>query len=88
MATTCNACGEAIPENATTCPQCGNPVNPNTKPDQPSIGLNILSFLIPLAGWIMYFVFRKETPIKAKGCATWAWIGFGIGFILNLIMRF
>ena len=47
-----------------------------------NIGWGILAFLIPLAGWIMYFVWRDETPKRASQAATLAWIGFG----LNLLM--
>lgn len=53
--------------------------------DEPSVGLGILSFLFPLIGWILYFVHRDKSPIKAKACSKWAWIGFGVSFVLNLI---
>lgn len=58
--------------------------NSNTN-DEPSVGLGILSFLFPLIGWILYFVHRDKSPIKAKACSKWAWIGFGVSFVLNLI---
>lgn len=58
------------------------PYPPQPQPeDKASVGLCILSFLIPLAGWILYFVKRNDTPVKAKACSTWAWIGFVINFI-------
>lgn len=89
MSTKCNTCGATVPDDATVCPYCGNAVTP-TQPnnelytaeeDEPSVGLNILSVLIPLAGWIMYFVFKKDSPIKAKSCAKFAWIGFAIDVV-------
>jgi hypothetical protein len=58
--------------------------NSNTV-DQPSIGLGVLSFLVPIIGWILYFVHRDESPVKAKACSKWAWIGFGVNFVLYLI---
>lgn len=93
MANKCNTCGATVPDNATVCPYCGNAVTPTqpsnelytAKEDEPSTGLNILSFFVPVAGWIMYFVFRDETPIKAKACSKWAWIGFGIQFVIGFI---
>lgn len=54
------------------------------KEDNIGIGYGILAFLIPLAGWIMYFVWKDETPHRASQASTIAWIGF----ILNLISVF
>lgn len=53
-----------------------------TNEDKPSVGLNILSFIFPIIGWILYFAFDKNE--KGKACAKWAWIGFAIGFIGGL----
>ena len=91
MANKCNSCGATVPDAATVCPYCGNSVTPieaaysSKEQDEPSIGLNILSLLIPVAGWIMYFVFKDETPVKAKACAKWAWIGLGISVAFWII---
>lgn len=49
------------------------------------VGWGILSFFIPIAGWILYFVWKDQTPRRASQAATLAWIGFGIGFVLNLL---
>lgn len=53
---------------------------------EPSLGIGwgILAFLIPLAGWIMYFVWKDQTPKRAQQACTLAWCGFG----LNLLMTF
>lgn len=51
------------------------------KEDSIGVGWGILAFLIPLAGWIMYFVWKEESPHKASQASTIAWIGFGINFI-------
>lgn len=42
------------------------------------IGWGILAFILPVAGWIMYFVWRDEYPRKASQAATIAWISFGL----------
>lgn len=52
------------------------------KEDKASVGLCIISFIIPLVGWILYFVKRDEYPNKAKACSTWAWVGFVLNFIV------
>ena len=54
-------------------------VNPN---DRSSIGLNILSFFIPIVGLILFIVFRKDSPKKANGCG----IGGIAGFIFNTVL--
>lgn len=61
------------------------PVAPAATGDAPSIGLNILSFFIPLVGWILYFSMRQNTPVKASSCCQWAWIGFGVNIFLTIL---
>jgi hypothetical protein len=55
--------------------------------DKLGVGLTILSFCIPLAGLILYFVKKEKTPAAAKTAITAAAIGFGIGIVLNVISR-
>lgn len=50
------------------------------------IGLKILSFCIPLAGIILYFVKKDKEPVAAKSACTWAVIGFSLGVIINVIV--
>lgn len=56
--------------------------------DKPSVGLNILSFLIPIVGWILYFVYRDDQPNKAAACSKWAWISVGISVGIRIISAF
>lgn len=56
--------------------------------DKPSIGLNILSFLLPIVGWILYYVFRDDRPNKASACSKWAWISVGISVGIRIILAF
>ena len=53
------------------------------KPDELGVGWAILAFLIPLVGWIFYFVWKDETPRRASQVATWAWVGFGVNLIVT-----
>ncbi len=50
-----------------------------------STALKVISFLFPIIGWILYFVHKDEKPTSAKECAQWAWIGFGVSFILGFL---
>ena len=57
-------------------------------PDGNSTGLNVISFLIPLVGLILYIIYHDKQPIKAKGVGKWALIGFIINFISIFIFMF
>lgn len=45
-------------------------------------GWAILAFLIPIAGWIMYFVWKDDTPKRASQAAGIAWVSFFINLII------
>lgn len=50
------------------------------------VGWGILAFLIPVAGWIMYFCWKDDAPRKASQASSLAWVSFAIGFVLNLLL--
>ena len=54
-------------------------------PDQLSTPLVILSFCIPLAGAIIYFIKKEKEPASAKTACTAALIGFALGVVVNII---
>jgi hypothetical protein len=56
--------------------------NPN---DKLSTGLQILSFCIPLAGAIIYFSSKSDSPNKAKMACHAALWGVGLGVLLQII---
>ncbi|RZJ48686.1 MAG: hypothetical protein EOO44_20255 [Flavobacterium sp.] len=58
--------------------------NDNSQEDL-STGLKVLSFCIPLAGAIIYFVKKNDEPVAAKSACNMALIGFGVGIILQII---
>lgn len=45
------------------------------------VGYGILAFLIPIAGWIMYFAWKDDSPKKASQANTIAWVSF----VINLL---
>ena len=49
------------------------------------IWLRVVAFLIPLIGFIYYFVAKGDYPEKAKTVGKIALWGFGIGFLFNLM---
>lgn len=93
QAENCPKCGAPISKNNSVGQQPAyqqvTPMQPayqTTNPqDEPNGGLNVLSLFFPVVGWILYFVFKDKTPIKAKSCAKFAWIGFAISFVIGFI---
>ena len=77
----CSQCGKELVDEAVVCPQA--PVNPQE--DKPSTGLNILAFLFPLVGLILFLCFQKTTPVRAKAIGKWALIGFIVGVALSIL---
>lgn len=64
---------------------------PPSPPDTETLptGYGILSFIFPIAGWILCGVWKKTSHLKAKKAGRLAWLGFLfnliISFILNII---
>ena len=58
----------------------------NTKNNSERLGLGygILSFICPIAGWILGHVWKEQYPTKAGKANRLAWIGF----ILNILSSF
>ncbi len=78
----CQHCGKEVYNDAVVCVHCGRATG--YKEDKYSIGLNILSFFIPIVGLILCFVLKRKTPVRASGCGVWAFLGF----VVNLFLTF
>ena len=59
-------------------------VNLNSN-DVPSTGLNIISFLIPIVGLIIYLTEKDKAPKKASSAGKAALWGVGISILLGVI---
>lgn len=61
--------------------------NVNTPQDNEDLEtiMKVLSFCIPLAGAILYFVNKDKAPKKAKSACTLALYGLALGVVLNII---
>lgn len=80
----CATCGKEIVDQAVICPHCGAAVSGSAhEVDVPSTGLNVLSFLLPIIGLILFIVYQGKTPNKAKAIGKWALIGFIVGLVLQ-----
>lgn len=84
----CSHCGKEIMSEAVICPHCGcaTGTSMSLEPDNPSTGLNILSFFFPLIGLILFIVFQSKTPTKANHIGWWALAGFLVNVLLLAIL--
>ncbi len=89
----CTHCGKELANEAVVCTGCGCAVNGAKQvgtavagDDVPSLGLNVLSFFIPIVGLILFCTMHSNTPCKAKQIGIWALIGFILNFIILLAL--
>lgn len=62
-------------------------INDYNKSNMPlNIGIGVLSFIVPLVGFILFFVWKKDYPLKAKQALVVASISFGIRFTSYIIL--
>jgi len=86
----CNKCGKEVNDEAVVCVHCGCSLKEEiSSSSQSSEGagcfLSGLSFLIPLLGLILYFVWKDSKPKASKDCGKSALWGFIIGLVLWVI---
>ncbi|MBQ0016555.1 MAG: zinc ribbon domain-containing protein [Bacteroidales bacterium] len=96
----CRECNELISSTAQFCPKCGaNQIhvvqydsdnsaftNKNESTNQkPNIGLNIISFLFPFIGLILFICYNDDAPIRAKACGKWALFGVIVETVLTIV---
>ena len=83
----CQRCGCALVDEAAYCPYCRTecpPMYPNPE-DKKSFGWGLLCFLFPLVGLILYLVWNKEYPQRAKSCGNGAIVGVCVSIVLTVL---
>lgn len=83
----CPNCGEEIFENSRFCSRCGSDFQTATthqprSDDAPNAGFAVLGFFFPIVGLILYLVWQKDYPLKARSSGK----GALIGFITNIVL--
>ena len=88
----CPFCGAQIDEKAVICVHCGRSLNQapaaqnNVEGDTNAILYGVLGALIPLAGLIMFIMWKNTYPQRAKYAGIGALIGWIIGIIVGAII--
>ena len=89
----CPKCGVLNSEDARFCKNCGSSMQPaqsfnqsqvvdEKKDESAGVAFIILSLLIPIIGFILYFSWKKEQPKKANSLLPWAFVGIVVNVIL------
>lgn len=74
----CPKCGEKQDENAVFCQRCGTPLSGAEQQDKSSPAFAFLGFFFPLVGLILYAVYERKEPRRAKSALR--------GFIVRLVV--
>lgn len=91
MAKFCFNCGNKVEENSYICTKCGVVVNNNVSNkvvninDNGGIAWAILGFFVPLAGLILYLIWRNERPKTAASVGKGALISTIVGVIIYVL---
>lgn len=88
----CQRCGQEIFDEAVVCVKCGCstrnafPIGGQVSNEDAPTLLKVLSFFIPMAGIILYFVDRDKKPVSAKQCLKMAMISICSYFAFVFLM--
>ena len=85
----CKKCGAEVNDEAVVCVKCGcslvdKPI-PQVEEDKPNAGFAVLGFFFPLIGFILWLVWKKDYPLKAKSCGKGALIGIIASVVFYIV---
>ena len=85
----CRNCGAEINEYALTCPKCGaqQRTEPSASPDEGGFWWGLLGCCIPIAGLILFLVWKDTKPNTAKAAGIGALVSVG-AYILFYLLAF
>lgn len=85
----CRNCGAEINEYALTCPKCGakQRTEPSASPDEGGFLWGLLGCCIPIAGLILFLVWKDTKPNTAKAAGIGALVSVG-AYILFYLLAF
>ena len=85
----CNNCGKLVDDQSQYCSNCGAQIHRQDKTrkssDNNDLAFGILGFFIPIAGLILYLVYEKDNPERAKCAGKGALIGVIVSVALSII---
>lgn len=79
----CSNCGQEIANDSNFCEHCGSSVE--IMEQKASVSGIIVSFLIPLVGFILYGTSKRKKSTDAKKYLWWAIVGCVVSIILQIV---
>jgi uncharacterized Tic20 family protein len=85
----CKKCGKEIMDDAIVCVHCGCSTKEQGQSvvsgDAPNMGMAVLGFFIPLAGFIVWLVTKDSKPLMAKSAGKGALVGIIVSVVFSII---
>lgn len=75
----CRNCNTPIDDRAAVCPYCGAPQAAKPVQEGSGFGWGLLGFFVPVAGLVLFIVFKNTRPKRAKSA--------GIGALISVILE-
>lgn len=83
----CKKCGAPIADGAMSCPSCG--ASQNNSPevvDNGGFGWGLLGCCVPIAGLVLFLVWKDQRPRTAKAAGIGALVSVILGILWYLIV--
>ena len=87
----CPHCGAVIDKRATICIECGKRIDKihiKNIAKRPMFFTGLISFILPVFGFILFILFRKSDREKSKVCLRWSIFGFITLLIIGVLFFF
>lgn len=87
----CPYCGNKVEENQEVCLSCGKYIknDPNTSSiggkDDGNFIWGLVGFLVPIAGFVLYLMWKQQKPNNAKKAGLGALISVALNIFLSII---
>lgn len=83
----CRRCGAPISDQAMVCPSCGEPqYSVPPVQDNGGIGWGLLGCCIPIAGLVLYLVWKDQKPKTAKAAGIGALVAVGLSVFWYILV--
>jgi uncharacterized membrane protein YvbJ len=87
----CPHCGAKVDKRSTICKKCGRRIDnkhaENIK-KRPMFFTRLISFILPVFGFILYIIFRESDNEKAKVCFRWSIYGVITLLVVGVLFFF
>ena len=89
----CKYCGTKLKDDNADCPKCGKNNRTEFNDDASDFKFALLGFLVPIAGLVLYLVWKKDFPERSSSCikgtaaGTLMYVFLPVILILSLVFK-